>query len=252
MLIYSLRILALLALCVLLLVLARRIVPTLIARYDNGALRVSPAGAGTEIPLQDFSANQKAVWTQLQQWCFDGAGDGRAPLWRPWAMPRVERRFAIAVFLGATGGSRSQLAETLSREIDGSHQLAQAGSAWARLCLRLRVKWNDCVWWRAREPADPWDSGYLADDPMALDHLRQFLPRRATLMVADAMPSAALLERIAVLSARCGAFHHPVRLLIVDAALPEALSLTRDALGASWQSALPGVGAVPVIALSGE
>jgi hypothetical protein len=41
-------------------------------------------------------------------------------------------------------------------------------------------------------------------------------------------------------------------LLIVDTELPAALRLTRDADGALWRSALPEVGAVPVITLSGE
>jgi hypothetical protein len=241
--------LILLALCV---VLARRIGPALIARYDGGALRVEPAGAVRAMLPHDLDVNQKAAWAQLQQWCFDGAGDGRTPFWRPWLMPRVERRFSIAVLLGSEAAGRAQLAEAFSREIDGSHQLQQAGGAWARLRLRLRVKWLDCVWWRTRKPEDPWDSGYLADDPLALKHLRKFLPRRATLMVADAMPSEAVLERVSALSARCAAFHHPVRLLIVDTALPAALGLTRDAEGASWQSTLPGVGAVPVITLAGE
>jgi hypothetical protein len=252
MLILGLKVALALMLLVLCLVLARRCGPALIARYDDGALRVEPASGVNETLPRDLSANQKAAWTQLQQWCFDGAGDGRTPFWLPWAMPRVERRFSIAVLLGAKGAGNSQLAEAWSREIDGSNQLQHAGGAWARLCLRLRVKWNDCVWWRARKPADPWDSGYLVGDALALEHLRKFLPRRATLMVANALPSAALLERIAVLSARCTAFHHPVRLLIVDTVLPAALGLTRDADSALWRSALPGVGAVPVITLFGE
>jgi hypothetical protein len=241
--------LMLLALC---LAIARRIGPALIARYDDGALRVAPEGAVCATPARDLNENQKSACTPLQQWCFDGAGDGRTPFWRPWVMPQVERRFTMAVLLGATGDGASQLAEAFSREIDGSHQLARAGGTVARLCLRLRVKWHDCVWWRAREAADPWDSGYLVDDPFALEHLRAFLPRRATLMVANALPPDALLERIAVLDARSGAFRHPVRLLMVDTVLPTALGLTQDPHGSVWCSALTSGGAVPVISLADE
>ncbi len=234
---------------VLCLVPALRIGPTLIARYDDGALRVAPVGVIDEALPRDRGATQKAARVQLLQWCFDGAGDGRAPFWRPWLMPGVGRRFSMAVLMGSTEAGASQMAEAFSREIDGSHQLSQADSRWARLCLRLRVKWNDCQWWRARELADPWDSGYLIDDLLALQYLRSFHPRRATLMVAVAMPAGALRERIDVLCARCAAFQHPVRLLVVDGALPAALDLTLDPDGATWRN---GTGAVPVISVSGD
>ncbi len=239
------------ALC---LVPAWRVGPALIARYDDGALRVAPAStnANGETSRCDFSAHEKAILVQLLQWCFDGAGNGRSPLWRPWAMPHVGRRLSIAVLVGDTVGGASQLAEALSREIDGSNQLAQAGGAWSRLCLRLRVKWNDCLWWRARELADPWDSGYLVDDPPALRRLQAFFPRRPTLMVAVAMPADALLDRIAVLSARCAAFQHPIRLLVVDGVLPAAIGLTADPDGATWRTGLHGLGVVPVISLPGD
>ena len=228
---------------------AMRIGPALIARYDDGALRVAPAAAVDDPPLRDFSANQKAAWVQLLRWCFDGAGDGRTPLWRPWMAPHVVRPFSMAVLVDPAANGASLTAEAFSREIDGSHQLTQAGGSVARLWLRLRVKWQDCCWWRARELADPWDSGYLIDDPRALQHLRAFHPRRATLMVAVALPPDALLERIAVLSARCEAFQHPVRLLVVDGALPAALGLSVDPDGTTWHN---GTDAVPVMDLSGR
>jgi len=232
------------ALC---LVPARRIGPALIARYDDGALRVAPADAVSNVPRHELGADQKAAWVQLLKWCFDGAGDGRTPFWRPWIMPRVGQRFSLAVLVGDTVGGALPLAEAMSREIDGSNQLAQAGGGWSRLCVRLRVKWHDCAWWRARELADPWDSGYLVDDPLALQCLQAFLPRRATLMVAVAMPADALLERIAVLSTRCAAFQHPVRLLVVDDVLPTALGLTCNSDRSTWRSGVAALGPVTVI-----
>jgi hypothetical protein len=198
---------------------ASHVGPALIARYDNDVLRVGPVDVLAVNAAGLWQANQQAAWDQLQHWCFDGAGDGRAPLWQPWAMPRVEQRFSIAVLTGANGVSTSQRVEAFSREIDGSNQLQRAGGAVGRLALRLRVKANDCLWWRARQPTDPWDSGYLIDDAAACKRLRQFLPRRATLMVADTLPSALLRECIAALRARSNDFRHPVRLLIVDAVL---------------------------------
>jgi hypothetical protein len=222
--ILSLRFILWLIFITLCLVLAKRIAPALIARYDNAVLRVAPVKAVDLDAAGPLRADQQAAWDQLQHWCFDGAGDGRSPLWQPWAMPRVEQRFSIALLTGAKGAGKSQLVEAFSRAIDGSNQLQRAGGAGGRLALRLRVKVNDCLWWRARKPTDPWDSGYLFDDAAVRQRLPRFLPRRATLMVADAWPAASLRECISALNARRADFHHPVRLLIVDTALPAGFS----------------------------
>ena len=206
---------------------ASHVGPALIARYDNDVLQVAPVDV-IDLNAAGFrQGNQQAAWDHLQRWCFDGAGDGRAPLWQPWVMPRVEQRFSIAALTGANGASKSHLVEAFSREIDGANQLQRAGGAAGRLALRLRVKINDSLWWRARKPTDPWDSGYLINDAAAPQRLRQFLPRRATLMVADTLPAALLRECIAALHARRNDFRHPVRLLIVDTALPMALGEAR-------------------------
>ena len=199
---------------------ASRIGPALIARYDNDVLRVAPVAAIDLNAAGPRHANEQAAWDPLRQWCFEGVGDGGAPLWRPWAMPRVERRLSIAVLTGLNGVGKSHLVEAFSREIDGSTQLQRAGGAGRRLALRLRVKVNDCLWWRARKSADPWDSGYLMEDAAARRRLQQFVPRRATLMVADAWPADALREFVAALNARRMDYHHPVRLLIVDTVPP--------------------------------
>lgn len=193
----------------------------LVARYDGEVMRVEPPAAVAQAtgPLSDA---QQATWRQLQAWCFAGAGDGRSPFWRPGALPRVEQRFAVATLAGGPEADLQQLVEAFSRHLDGSDQLAAAGGALAGLLLRLRVKRDNALWWRARQPSDPWDCGYLIGTPEAL---RRFQPRRATLLVADdSLPDAALLEALHILQTRSAGFHHPVRLLVLGRGDSEVLA----------------------------
>lgn len=196
------------------------------ARYDSAALQVAPPDpAATRVPVSQAispSFSQRAR-PALEAWCFAGAGDGGSPLWNPWALPRVPKRFAVAVLTGVPGAPDAELpalAEAFSRHIDGSDQLAALTGAAARIALRLRVKWQDALWWRARQPTDPWDSGYLPDGEAALQALEAFCPRRATLLVALNLPAAALAPRIALLARRSAGFAHPVRLLVVGTPVP--------------------------------
>jgi len=232
------------------LVPARHIGPTLIARYDDEALRpwhTGDFGLRWAGPLGD---SQNKAWKDLDGWCFAGAGTGESPFWRPWALPQVPQPFAIAVLTGSNGVGKSHLAEALCRELDGSLQLAACSGRFASLRLRLRVKCQECLWWRRRHPADPWDSGYLVEDPAARRRLERFLPRRATLIVADELPPESLRKAIEDLNSRRSDFRQPVRLLIVDAALPSTLGLRWEAEGGVWMTGVQELGETPVVDLS--
>lgn len=183
----------------------------LVARYDGAVMRVEPptALARAAGPLSDA---QQATWMRLHAWCFAGAGDGRSPFWRPGVLPRVEQRFTVTTLADGPDADRARLVEAFSRHLDGSGQLEAAGGAVAGLLLRLRVKRDNALWWRARQPSDPWDCGYLIGEPAAL---RRFQPRRATLMVADGVSDVVLREALHILQARSAGFHHPVRLLVL-------------------------------------
>ncbi len=82
------------------------------------------------------------------------------------------------------------------------------------LALRLRVKLADALPARWRPADAPWDAGYLADDPAVRAALRQFRPRRPTLIVSDPMPEAALQASLEALHAAAPGFARPVRLLV--------------------------------------
>lgn len=167
---------------------------SLAARFDGAVLRVEPAQA-IEASRAPAPATRQAVEAALQAWCFSGA------------------RFAVATLVQGPPAERAALVEAFSRRLDGSDQLAAAGGALAGLLLRLRVKGQDAMWWRTRQPSDPWDAGYLAGEPAAW---RAFRPRRATLVVAEPGPDgAALAEAVQILAAHSGGFHQPVRLLVL-------------------------------------
>ncbi|MDO9435490.1 hypothetical protein [Hydrogenophaga sp.] len=187
-------------------------VRTLLARFDGMVLRVAPpASTGTSL---EGAADHQGVFSSLQAWCFAGAGDGRSPLVRPWVLPRVDQRFAVARFAQGAANQLAPYVDAFARHIDGTDQLAAAGGRWAELCLRLRVKLNDAAWWRARQPADPWDAGYLIGEPQ---DWQGFQPRRATLMLVEVggLSDAALREALRILNANSAGYRHPVRVLVL-------------------------------------
>ncbi len=185
------------------------------ARFDGRVMRVEPLRRPRPFKALLGDA-QRRDWERLRAWCFDGAGPGGRPFWRPWAAARVDRRFATTSFTRDFAAAHTATIESLCWHLDGGDQLAAAGGAWAKLGLRLRVKCRDALWWRARQPTDPWDCGHLIGSPEALHALQRFRPRRATLMVATGLEEAALREAQRTLEANRARFEHPVRLLVVE------------------------------------
>lgn len=229
---------------------ARHIGPTLVACYDNAALRVEPASplaaqAGPE------SAGQRQAWAGIEAWCLYGAGPGCGAWWRPGALPEVEQRLSVAVLTGGSAQEASRLAEAFSRHIDGSQRLQALGGGLPGLRWRLRIKLDECLWWRPLPTGTPWDAGYLPLSEAALLALQRFSPRRATLIVANGLHPRLLAQALRTLEGRRAAFRHPVRLLVVADA-PERLPLLQAAAllpRTSGHAALAPRGAVPVFDL---
>lgn len=174
----------------------------LLARYDAAALR-APEFAAQSSPWMGLnSAAEQATFDALRRWCLADSA----------------LRLAVAVLDNEAPETASRLALQLALERDGSWQLSNCHSAFARLQLRAITKLRDALttWrWRTRQDADPWDSGHLRHDPEGLRALNRFRPRRATLIVADGVPRAGLQAAWAALQAQHADYAHPVRLLVV-------------------------------------
>lgn len=193
-------------------IVARRIAPVLVARYDLRLLR--PPGRAAAVHTLAGCARTEELEAVLRAWCVQGCGSGARALFEPWAVPQVAQRLAVAGCEASWAGIRPAL-ERLCRELDGSDTLDHCASAGERMRLRMRVKLHDCMWWRMRQCADPWDCGYFKDDALAWLALSDFLPRRATLIVATDLEAASIHALLHGLEARAAGFAHPVRVLIV-------------------------------------
>lgn len=190
------------------------------ARFDLAALRPpAPLPAGqTHHP-----GLQHPAWPALQGWCLAGAGPGTRPFWSPGSAPEIGARVAVASLAGIDLETQRALAHALCLERDGSLQLQACRTAFGRLQLRAATKLHDAMWWRARQSADAWDCGTVIDTPAGLQALARFVPRRATLVVADDMTEATLHPVIDGLQSRAPTFSQPIRLLVLRA-LPASKS----------------------------
>ncbi len=219
----------------------RQTLATFFARYDGLALR-PPDEARAGAPPGDEPARQ--LQARLRQWCFEGAGSGARPRWRPGARTAVPLRFAVARLEADDPAWSAGIAESLCLDLDGTRQLQACTDGAARLRLRLAVKLRDAQWWRPRQPFDPWDSGFVPTDGAGRAHLAGgFLPRRATLIVAAGAPEDALLACVGGLHARQSAFGQPVRLLVLGSGPGWAARLAAGSPGAPEVAVIGTAGA---------
>ena len=211
-------------------------------RFDAQALRPPLAVAHAATLLQRHSA----LRDQLQAWCWQGAGPGNAAWWQPGAQPALGQRLAVAALWAPpaaadAGPAKSthlaDWANAFARQLDGSTGLGDLPSKLSVLQLRLAVKLQDAQWWRSRQPTDPWDAGWTINTAAALQQLQQhWLPRRATLVLADDRAADALRPCLAGLVQRSAAFLHPVRWVWVGGddghtAASQGLPVARFAVG---------------------
>lgn len=188
------------------------------ARFDAQALRPPLVVADAATLLQRHAR----LHDELQAWCWQGAGPGTAAWWQPGAQPAVGQRLAVAALCGPHAASSTSThpvvdwANAFACQLDGSTRLDALPGKLSGLQLRLATKLQDAQWWRPRQPTDPWDAGWAINTPAALQQLQQhFLPRRATLVLADVNAAPALQPALAALALRSGDFSHPVRWLWV-------------------------------------
>lgn len=176
------------------------------AGFDSLALR-PPAPADSE---QARLRTQAQATQALTAWCLQGT------------RPRLRQRLLVGALRGATGAdiqAPMAWADAFARQIDGGIRLDAMPTRAQGLAWRLRTKLNDARVWRARQPDDPWDAGWARSNPAALRRLQAgWMPRRATLVLADAADHQALRLALTALWQRHARFRHPVRWLWVGAA----------------------------------
>lgn len=212
--------------------------PTLIARYDDKALRPAPPEASDQQGAATLSPAQQTAWEALESWCKTGSGTGCRPFCDPSALPEVTERFSVAVLTGIDLADKSALIEAFARYLDRNDELdtLSAQSRLKGLLLKLTVKWHELWWWQKRHPRQPWDCGYLIDEPAAITRLTEFNPRRPTLIIANNLGNSPnLAQALQILLAAKSNYRHPVRLLLNDIVVPSALAQGRGAGAPSWQ-----------------
>lgn len=195
------------------------------ARYDLAALCPPDPGGGTATP-------DPAAWQALRHWCLAGSGPGTRPPWAPRGLPAVQLRLKVAQLLGPDARALSRLATQFMLERDGSLQLQACRTAPARLALRLQTLLHERLWWRPRQASDPWDSGHVRATPAGLQAAMHFMPRRASLLVADGLPADALAGLLQNLQSRQAGFTCPVRLLVLGP-VPEGAAVECTAINLS-------------------
>lgn len=180
---------------------------TLGARFDDVALQ----------PFDAAVPDRADPWPALRAWCLYGLGSGARPLLRPGARPAVPLRLALAAYAGPGLPEATAQAAALALQLDGTRLLQQCAAV-AGVGLRLRVKAQDLMWWRSRQPHDPWDCGFVPAEAAAWQALTRFSPRRATLVVMPALPAEVVQRCLHALVPRAARFEHPLRVLVLGSA----------------------------------
>ncbi len=200
------------------------------ATFDTQALRPPAAALAERARLQAQAPAARA----LTAWCMAGA------------VPRMRQPLAVGALRGAVGADAAALAtwaDAFAREIDGGMRLDALPSQAAGLAWRLRAKLQDAQPWRARQPSDPWDAGWAMSTPPALRRLQgDWMPRRATLVLADAADHEALRLALAALWQRSEGFRHPVRWLWVGGGGAELPAVPGQTVARFSLGAVAGLG----------
>ena len=190
----------------------------LAARFDGLALR-PPAAEPGQARLQ---ADRPGPWQALEAWCWTSrAGTSTGPQ----AGRALGAGLAVAALDGEDAEACRCWVDAFARQLDGSSRLDALPGRAAGLAWRLQIQLLDTLAWRARRTRDPWDAGWALSSPAALDRWRaHFMPRRPTLVLADAADFPALQPALAGLAARSLGWRQPVRWLWVGRGDPAQAS----------------------------
>jgi len=162
--------------------------------------------------------NVDAVFTSLTDFARSGAHD-RFRIWPP---NGVDVPFAWTVVTGQSGAGKSRIVTEVALQLDRTFGPAKLSSR--RHALIRRVAWiHEEVPFLRRNLDHPWDVGKVTS--WRKDFLKDWLPRKPTLLVLDDAEAGLAAKVIGALGARAGSFRKPVRLVFVGQTLPMDLQL---------------------------
>jgi len=200
----------------------------------------------------DRPGQRKIVWDALFEFVNRGSGDGRTRWWSGRPKSRNFVSFRWTILTGRAGAGKTRMAVELARRLAASELLESGIKAdrRRRRLILLRDWWARSLPPARRKPGHLWDAGWLrhslvavtpdhvrgvADDPgdggdddaqeEVLTRLNAWRPRRPTLLLMDDPPPDSMRIVVKTLQRQREHYRHPVRLLIVDQALPAELFL---------------------------
>lgn len=173
------------------------------SRFD--AARLRPVDPGSVGPRQCQHSRT------LVDACRLGAGPTTRPLLQPWVVPRIEWPFGVFHVRRPDAAYRACL------QLDGSWAMADVGGALGRWRMRAAALAADAAWWRPLAADDAWDAGVAH----SLVRLKDFRPRRATLIVVEHSPlDGEGLAVLAALEQQAWRWPRAVRVVLVGADAP--------------------------------
>jgi len=192
---------------------------------------------------------RKAAWDALRSFAFKNAGDGRTSLRGRPAHPDFVP-FLWTIVTGRAGSGKTRMAVEFARALAQRDVLGVEDKERRRARRKLRRgEWvRRAMPHLRRRDSHPWDAGWLLPgrlegpdrrsartpvDERFLDRLRGWSPRRPTILLLDDPRPADARRVVEMLLARQANYHFPVRLLIVDQAVPLELSISESQSGDS-------------------
>ncbi|MBL0150014.1 MAG: hypothetical protein IPP87_15420 [Ideonella sp.] len=195
------------------------------ARFDRVALQ--PPARTPRTAEQALASADPEAWARLLTWCNSPSQQADHAAWHG----KASNDFAVATLCGPAAAASAAWANAFARSLDGSTALEALPGRAAGLLWRARIKLHDAMWWRPRQPSDPWDAGWASTAPPAERQLQHhFLPRRATLILAAGEDSPGLAMALAALAQRGAELQHPLRWLWVGEPQAPAAAHLRSTL----------------------
>ena len=211
-------------------------------------LRVASLAEGqAALPWREPAIGARlAAWSQLRRFAARYAGTGRST-WFGWPVftasdrPATHLDFAFrwTVLCGQAGAGKTRMAMEFAR-LRARSEFFETAPAWRRSAVTIAEWFRRILPWLRRHKDHPWDAGQIESGvgESYLKALSAWRPRRPTLLLLDDPKPGDCLAIIRRLEEGHDQFRFPVRLLIVDQALPAELGFRLVGTKGNWEAAV--------------